>query len=261
MLVLDFDGVISDSAPETFVVAVRAYAALWPESAIADASRALGSDAELTREGVRMQSLYTSFLDHMPLGSRAREFAAILAVLGRGEELHDQAACDRELEATPEDRLGAYDERFYRVRAELREAHPEVWHGLMGPYPEFLEVLRRLHGRYPLAIATSKDGATVRILLEDYGIADLFAGRPLLDKDAGDTKRAHLEHLHETSGLAYTGMTFVDDKVSHLDAVASLGVSCVLARWGYNGPRERVVAASRGYPVCTPAQLEAALSS
>lgn len=259
MLVLDFDGVISDSAPETFVVAVRAYAALWPDSAMGEASRKLGPDDELTRDGVREHPLYPAFLAHMSLGSRAREFAAILAALVRGEELHDQAACDRELAVIPEERLSAYDGRFYAARAELREAHPEVWHGLMGPYPDFLAVLRRLHGRLSLAIATSKDGETVRILLEDYRIADLFAGRPLLDKDAGDSKRAHLERLHETSGLPYQDMTFVDDKVSHLDAVAPLGVSCVLARWGYNGPRERMVAASRGYPVCTPAQLESAL--
>ena len=45
-------------------------------------------------------------------------------------------------------------------------------------------------------------------------------------------------------------MTFVDDKVNHLDAVASLGVRCALAAWGYNGRREHELAAERGYLVC-----------
>jgi len=32
--------------------------------------------------------------------------------------------------------------------------------------------------------------------------------------------------------------------------VAPLGVRCVLAGWGYNGPREHDLAARRGYLVC-----------
>jgi hypothetical protein len=54
-------------------------------------------------------------------------------------------------------------------------------------------------------------------------------------------------------------VTFVDDKVNHLDDVAPLGVRCVLAAWGYNGDRERREAERAGYRVCGLDQVEAAL--
>jgi hypothetical protein len=51
-------------------------------------------------------------------------------------------------------------------------------------------------------------------------------------------------------------MTFVDDKLRHLDDVAGLGVRCVLAGWGYNSERERRAAVERGYTVAGLIDLE-----
>jgi hypothetical protein len=56
-------------------------------------------------------------------------------------------------------------------------------------------------------------------------------------------------------------MTFVDDKVNHLDAVAALGVRCGLASWGYNGEREVALARARGYLVLGLEDAEAQLFS
>ena len=54
-------------------------------------------------------------------------------------------------------------------------------------------------------------------------------------------------------------MTFVDDKANHLEDVATLGVRCCLAAWGYNGPREHALARSRGHLVCSLDDVEAEL--
>ena len=62
------------------------------------------------------------------------------------------------------------------------------------------------------------------------------------------------------SGTGWTGTAiFVDDKVNHLDAVAPLGVRCALAAWGYNGPREHLLAGEREYLVCRLEDVEARL--
>ena len=121
----------------------------------------------------------------------------------------------------------------------------------MGPYPPFLEVLHRRAGDALLAIVTAKDAETVDALLRDYGIEGLFPGERVLDKETGIHKDAHLRQLHETVGVAYEEMVFVDDKVNHLDRVAALGVRCALAAWGYNGEREVELARQRGYRVFT----------
>jgi phosphoglycolate phosphatase-like HAD superfamily hydrolase len=60
-------------------------------------------------------------------------------------------------------------------------------------------------------------------------------------------------------GLDFAEITFVDDKVNHLDAVAPLGVRCALAAWGYNGPREHRLAQGRGHLVCHLEDLETQL--
>jgi methionine salvage enolase-phosphatase E1 len=78
----------------------------------------------------------------------------------------------------------------------------------------------------------------------------------VLDKEAGVSKAEHLAHLHRALGVPYPEITFLEDKVSHLDAAARLGVRCALAAWGYNGEREIRQARDRGYLVCTLDDVE-----
>ena len=129
----------------------------------------------------------------------------------------------------------------------------------MQPFDQFVDLLRRRAGDATYAVATAKDGASVRILLRAYGLDDLIHASLIMDKEAGATKSAHLQRLQERLETPWGEITFVDDKVNHLDAVAPLGVRCVLAAWGYNGAREHVLAESRGYVVCTLDQAERTL--
>ncbi len=78
----------------------------------------------------------------------------------------------------------------------------------------------------------------------------------MLDKETGVQKDAHLAHLRPLLECRYEDMTFVDDKVNHLEVVAPLGVRCALAAWGYNGEREQRRARERGLLVCTLADVE-----
>ena len=97
------------------------------------------------------------------------------------------------------------------------------------------------------------------LLLEAYGVADLFPEGRVLDKETGVDKASHLRHLHERFGVSYPEITFVDDKVNHLDSVAGLGVRGALATWGYNGPREVALAERSGYLVLSLEDAEARL--
>jgi phosphoglycolate phosphatase-like HAD superfamily hydrolase len=126
----------------------------------------------------------------------------------------------------------------------------------MSPYEPFLGVLRRHEDDAVLAVATAKDRASVRKLLRAYGIDDLFPEDCVLDKETGVSKSAHLEHLQGKYGWRFDEMTFVDDKVNHLDDVSRLGVRCALAAWGFNGEREEALARAAGYLVCTLGDAE-----
>jgi len=241
ILSLDFDGVIADSAREAFEVARRTFLALRPGSPLRGADR---------------ESLYSAFLALMPLGNRAEDYGIALAAIERGVALSDQEAYDAFHAAQDPAALAAFHERFYVERAALREEDPAAWRAMMAPYPELLAILRRRAGACRYAIATAKDRASVGALLASYGVAELFEPALVLDKETGTTKVAHHEQLARRTGVAFEAITFVDDKVNHLDAVGRLGVRCVLAAWGYNGPRERRLAREHGHRVCSLADFE-----
>jgi phosphoglycolate phosphatase-like HAD superfamily hydrolase len=250
-LALDFDGVIFDSAPESFVVARQTYAELGPAVPTATCLDALPNAFERSREEIRDLPLYRAFVNLMPLGNRAEDYAVILSILERGVAVVDQPAYDRERAGVSAGFLEAFHTRFYEVRTWFERAHPRHWRTLQGPYPELAALLRRRSGDVELAVATAKDRRSVRLMLEEHGLGDLFPDPRVLDKETGRSKAAHLKHLGEILGIPFAAITFVDDKVNHLDAVAPLGVRCVLATWGYNGPREHELAERRGYVICT----------
>jgi phosphoglycolate phosphatase-like HAD superfamily hydrolase len=241
-LVLDFDGVIADSARESFAVAVATYRQMRPGSG-------------LTRE----EGTYKTFVDLMPLGNRAEDYGVILAAIESKTALPDQAAYDAFRASEDPDWLRRYHRRFYAIRAAMARKDPAGWRALMPPYPAFVDLLKRRAGEVSYALATAKDRGSVESLLREYGIAELFLPERIMDKEAGTWKAAHLEALHARLGVDWREITFVDDKVNHLDAVSPLGVRCALAAWGYNGPREWALAGERGYVVCTLEDAESRL--
>ena len=256
VLALDFDGVISDSVVESFAVALRTMARrtpgpFWSQSL----ARVQGADAAT----IRSDSLYTGFLELMPLGNRAEDFGVALSLLEAGGVVKDQAGFDHFREGLGADFLSEFHASFYKEREALRALDPAAWLGLLGPFSGFVELLQRRSGDRTLALATAKDRTSVDLLLGAYGIANLFPEERVIDKEAGRSKRAHLSRLRERMDVAFDQITFVDDKLNHLDDVSGLGVRCALAAWGYNGERERRLASERGFLVCDLASAEASL--
>jgi phosphoglycolate phosphatase-like HAD superfamily hydrolase len=258
LLALDFDGVISDSAPEAWVVTLRTWAELRPDPVVVS----LRDTAERASPSqIRADPLYQQFVEMMPLGNRAEDFGVVLGLLAEGRSVEDQAGFDRAYQAVGTEFLGRFHERFYETRTQFRTREPDRWASLLGPYPGFLEVLHRRASEVRLAIATAKDRASVVRLIANYGIDGLFEDDALLDKESGRSKRAHLTALQARFDVPFEEIVFVDDKVNHLDDVAPLGVRGVLAAWGYNGAREQRQARERGHRVCSIADFEASLWS
>jgi phosphoglycolate phosphatase-like HAD superfamily hydrolase len=255
-LALDFDGVISDSAPEAFAVALRAFVDLRAATPLREELEAVWDAGTPALERIRARPAYAVFLETMPLGNRAEDFGVELLLLEQGARVVDQAAYDAFRAGVPAAFLDGFHRRFYQVRETFSRDDPQGWRALLSPYPEFVSLLRRRAGDALLAIATAKDRRSVRLLLRDYGIADLFPEACVLDKDVGVSKTAHLRRLHELVGVPFAEITFIDDKVNHLDAASELGVRCALSAWGYNGERERRLARERGYLVCTLVDAE-----
>jgi phosphoglycolate phosphatase-like HAD superfamily hydrolase len=240
-------------------VALLTYAQMLGNSRFGARGLALASGRLPAPRQLTEDSLYASFLELMPLGNRAEDFAISLCALESNRQLANQNAYDAFRAELDEDWLRDFHLRFYENRSALSLRDPAGWRRLMSPYPPFLEILQRRAGDALLAIVTAKDAKTVEALMLDYGIAALFSGDRVLDKETGVHKDAHLRQLREALGVAYDEMLFVDDKLNHLDRAAELGIGCALASWGYNGERELALARQRGYRICTLENAEAQL--
>jgi phosphoglycolate phosphatase-like HAD superfamily hydrolase len=259
VLALDFDGVIADSALETFLVAMRAFLVLRPDSSLAPMSAEAEAAACETPGALDRVKLLAGFRALMPLGNRAEDFGVALDALERGLSFAGQPEYDAFFAAHERQWLRAFHELFYLERERLAAAEPGVWSSLQPPYPEVVAALRRHRGGPRLAIATAKDRRSVEVLLGHYGLAGVFAPELVLDKESGVAKTAHLELLQRRLDVPFSAIVFVDDKLRHLDAVAPLGVRCVLAAWGYNGERERQGARAAGHVVCAASEFEEGL--
>ncbi|HOC43527.1 MAG TPA: HAD family hydrolase [Thermoanaerobaculales bacterium] len=257
-LALDFDGVLSDSAREVFTIAVRTYARLHPGSAVVEATLAgpAAADGELDLSAA---PTFAAFRQLMPLGSRSEDFGVALHAMELGLELADQAAWDGFHRLLDPEWLRAFHLAFYETRDGLRTGDEARWLALYDSYPGLAPFLRRAAGRVALAVATARDAASVDVLLGHLGIADLIPSRLRLDKETGIQKTEHLTALAERLGIAFSDITFIDDRVNQLERVAPLGVRPVLAGWGHNTPREHARAASLGFPVAQLDNLDALL--
>ncbi len=259
VLALDFDGVICSSIREVLVVALEAYDRIEGGSLLVRDVRARRGDRPWHDHPLERDPVYAPFVDLLPLGNRAEDFGAACVAVERGLGIADQAGYDDLFESLDDGWKRRYHELFYAERERLRRADPDGWLDLHRDYPPFTDLLRRRAGDAELAIATAKDGRSVRLLLERFGLADLFPPDRVLDKDTGRSKTAHLSALADAVGVDPASITFVDDKVNHLVDVAPLGVRPVLAGWGYNGDRERREARDRGFATATLGTAESVL--
>ena len=259
VLALDFDGVLCDSSREVFLVAVDAYALQEPDSPLLRRLTELRDDAADGGNDHLDDPLVQAFAGLLPLGNRAEDFGVALRALETEVSIGDQDAYDSFYACHEQVWLESYHRLFYEARARLRAEDPAAWSRLHLPYPGLADILGRHADDTHLAVVTAKDGRSVHLLLEELEMAEIFGADLILDKETGVEKTHHLQVLRDRLGADFSDITFVDDKVNHLEQVAGLGVRPVLAGWGFNTQREHTLARSLGYEIAFLGTADAVL--
>jgi phosphoglycolate phosphatase-like HAD superfamily hydrolase len=249
VLALDFDGVLCDSSREVFVVAIDTYSAVVPGSAFLKALRPLRDDALGGGSGYLENQITHRFRSLLPLGNRAEDFGVSLRAIEDGADISDQETYDAFYRGIGQEWLDFFHRRFYECREALRDANVTAWLRLHLPFAGLTDTLQRHVGRTRLAVATAKDTASVRLLLEELEMSALFESELILDKETGVEKTEHMRALSSRTDAEFNDITFVDDKVNHLVRVSELGVRPVLAGWGFNTGREHALAGELGFEV------------
>ena len=244
---LDFDGVISDSLLEAYLItwriAGRFDSRLAPDDGVLPT---LENILSFRRENLEHWNLFKALV---PFCNRGEDYLLAHRLVLEKRRITTQEEFTSFAESRPGDQLDRFHEEFYLERYRLADEDRDRWLSLSTAYPGVAEALTVLSGKFTLAVATSKDRESVRRLLQNYGIAGIFEPEAVLDKSAGASKRAHLTALHELYRCPYHQITFIDDKVAHLTDCLSLGVRVYLAGWGYNGPAEHEQARRKNIPI------------
>jgi phosphoglycolate phosphatase-like HAD superfamily hydrolase len=239
VLAFDFDGVIWDSVDEAGVMARAAWTATQGALELTDEDYRLlfrrarwqskdGHDFFVTLEGLAQ---------HPPccVGDLDGAWFEQARHALRHDSVRWQAA-------------EAFVEAFYASRERMREHDRERWLALQRAFegvPALVEALRRqVKG---LAIATTKDAGSARLLLESAGVT----GVSIYGREVSLNKADHMRAIAQEFGVPLEAITFVDDLLENLVPLRALGVDLVLAGWGYNTPAEHQRARSLGVRVAS----------
>ena len=247
LLVFDFDGVISNSVHDSFRTALNSFLKLSPENRL-PLSECIDPGEAVFDFEKKCPELFDAFYRLMPFGNRAEDYYVILKIIETKQDcdVQDQQSYNAFKNKLSSVELHQYHQAFYHLRRFYQKS-PETWSDLLPPFPGVVDAVKKLSKQFTLAIATSKDITSVRIQLKSYGLEDCFPVQQILDKEHSDSKRHHLEALQRSHKLPFDQIRFIDDKVLHLISVADLGIQCYLAKWGFNTPREHVLAKDHGF--------------
>lgn len=249
-LILDFDGVIGDSIHECLMNALNTYVEMKPNHAF-PLSKGLLNREQLFAFEENNPDLFRHFREIMALGNRAEDYAVMMAILDKWDvqAMSDQERFNAFKASMDAHFLETYHQRFYEKRHAAQAGTPQEWVALVPPFDGLADALARIRAHWRLGVATAKDMPSVMLMLRHYGLLPLFESQAILDKSFAKSKFFHLKELAHRFQLPHQHMVFIDDKVTHHDAVSPLGVNCVLAAWGFNGEREKAQARQRGYRV------------
>lgn len=220
VIVLDFDGVIADSINECFLISYWAYKGV--EKIKPDM---LNIDDVLAKE------LFTKF---RYLVGPGHEYYFLLKTiygnLGRSNDgFLDLYKKNRK---TYQHEARAFCERFFRIRKHVQTHLLGQWLRLNPLYQGIDKVIKKALLKNVVFIASTKDEASVNLLLKEKGLD--ISPENILGKSFSLNKREQLEEIIRRSGERTENVYFVDDNLTYLIRVRSLGINCFLASWGYN---------------------------
>ncbi len=234
VFVVDFDGVLCDSAAESGVTAWRAGSRVWP-----------------AWQGLEPPSDYLSrFVSLRPVIEMGYQAVLLMRLIHIGlddETIEGQfhELCARLIEETGCSKAEVIL-KFGQARNAWIEDDPNDWLGRHSFYPRVIETFAARVKTDPVFISTTKQERFVEILLHSRGI-HLPAGR-IFGLEAGRSKEDVLDHLLRHPQFDGARFHFVEDRLRTLIRMTERGslaqVLFYLADWGYNTPKDRDTARS-----------------
>ena len=222
LIALDFDGVICDSMDECMLVSYNAYF---------NRSQDKGIDySEITSE------LQIRFKKYRYLVGPAQDFYFLWKSL-----LSTNASSSNKIVKTyhklKNDEMGKelpFAESFYILRSKLKENHFSQWILLNPIYKQIKSFLIDIVDINNLFIVTAKDTDSVLNILHANNIE--INRKHIYGREMSLNKVKLFNKIIKETEIEPQNIFYIEDKISHLIKVRTMGINGYLATWGYNSP-------------------------
>ena len=232
LIVLDFDGVICDSAPENAATAWRVCQFLWPTQFPMGAV----SPAAVER--------FCAVRPYMETGYQA---ILMTRLMQEGAPVEQYTTCLAEWQARNLARLGLTKKELQQLFGAERDHWIATdlagWLSYNRYYSEAANVLAQLQKRARVLILTTKERRFVQQLMKREGVP--FAAEDIYGLHEIVNKETTLAEFVRSGQYSY--VAFVEDRLATLERMlpveALKAVRFAYAPWGYTTPEQRASAA------------------
>jgi len=212
LLFLDFDGVVCDSAPETFLSSWLAFYRFYRRS-----------EPELV-----LISRYLAYRRLRPFLRESEDNLVIQKLLDEGREPQSQEEFDAELKALGPGILARFKRLFEKARCYLLATDRRFWLSLCPLYPFFKEKASFIFQKKELFILSTKKREFIQEILSGSGV-NFDPARILYA--AGQKKLKVIAEFLQA--IPASKAIFLDDQLDHLKDNRDKRISVYLPRWGY----------------------------
>jgi phosphoglycolate phosphatase-like HAD superfamily hydrolase len=216
LLVLDFDGVICDSAEECWVSSWTAYHGLFLGHPASDPPADAAADSRARFRALR------------PYVRSGEDFLLIQHLVSRGAVPASQAEFDREWERPGMPSRHRFKELYYQARTARFDRDPEAWLAMNRIFPHVPAALAGVSPRVAVFILSTKKAQFVSATLRANGLA-IPEDHVLYSE--GEPKLDAVQRLMST--LPAEEAVFVEDQIDALRANRDPRIRTYLATWGY----------------------------
>tara|TARA_Y100000294_G_scaffold144001_1_gene138781 strand:+ start:314 stop:1060 length:747 start_codon:yes stop_codon:yes gene_type:complete len=221
IIALDFDGVICDSMDECMLVSYYAYFNISQDKVI--------DFSDITSE------LQVNFKKYRYLAGPAQDFYFLWkSLLSTNISSKEIVKTFNKLKSDEKGLELPFVERFYLLRSKQKKNHFSQWILLNPIYKQIKSDLIDVVDINNLFIVTAKDTDSVLDLLRANNIA--INRKQIYGREMSLNKVKLFNKIIKETDIQPQNIFYIEDKISHLIKVKTMGINGYLATWGYNSP-------------------------
>jgi len=227
ILVLDYDGVLVDSAKESFAVAFNLY--IRQHGFKHNINEPL-SYRNFHRIDNELKDLEANFNKLRAYCDISCSFLSVLAALDRQKIINNKKEFENFINKTQDyPKMGIL---FHKERERLINENFDAFLKLTPAHKEIVDGVKRLFNLETEVFIASKNKKELLIkVLDANGFK--IPEEHIYDAYRADNKKEAVQKIIEELELKYNNVMFIDDNLKYLIPIAKMGVKTFLAEWGF----------------------------